>query len=160
MLCALTGAAFISAQLAYPDLFTAAHGFSYALAAFSLIPGIGKTALTLTLLLLGFTSIVGWCYIGTQAYSYLFGAEKSDRYRIVWIGCVLFGSVLPIDAVWYASDLFTAAMMLPNLWTVYCLRNECRDKLETFCDKNKRIPKIHRIFTHENTNSVKMTAKE
>jgi len=160
VLCALTGAAFISAQLAYPELFSATHGFSYALAAFSIIPGIGKTALTLTLLLLGFTSIVGWCYIGAQAYSYLFGTDKSDRYRISWIGCVFLGSVLPIDAVWYASDLFTAAMMLPNLWTVYCLRNECRDKLETFCDQNKRIPKIHRIFTHENTKSVKMTAKE
>ena len=149
VLCALTGLSFVCAMQANPALFTDTHGFDIALRTFSMIPFVGTTALISILLLLGFSSIIGWSYVGSQAFSYLTCGKMCGLYRILWIICVLVGSIAPIDAVWYFSDLCTAAMIIPNLWSIFKLRKECRTEMEIFCYKNEPKFNVHRIFTHK-----------
>ncbi len=123
VLCALTGITFVTAQCAIPEIFTNRHGFDLALAVFSNIPFFGRSGITICLLLLGFTSIIGWSYIGEKAYSFLLPNSRVYIYRFAWIIAVLIGACVPIDSVWYFTDICTALMMIPNLFSVYRLKN-------------------------------------
>ncbi len=123
ILCALTGITFVTAQCAVPNLFNNAHGFDAALAVFSAIPYFGRSGITICLILLGFTSIIGWSFVGERSFNFLFPKVSADKYRIAWVLAVFIGACVPIDSVWYLTDICTALMMMPNLYAVYRLRH-------------------------------------
>ncbi len=123
VLCALTGITFVTAQCAAPNIFVDAHGFDAALAVFSVIPFFGRSGITICLILLGFTSIIGWSFVGERAFNFLFPKLSVDKYRLAWVLAVFIGACVPIDSVWYLTDICTALMMVPNLYAVFKLRN-------------------------------------
>lgn len=84
-------------------------------AAFSRIPFLGQLVLTIGLLTFVFSTILGWSYYGEKAAEYLFGTGVVLPYRIIWVICVLLGSVVPLKMVWDFADVANGLMAIPNL---------------------------------------------
>jgi AGCS family alanine or glycine:cation symporter len=97
------------------------QGASLTKAAFSDIPVIGPTVLTIGLLTFVFSTILGWCYYGEKAVEYLLGLHAVKVYRVLWTAAVLVGSVLTLPIVWSLADIANALMALPNLVALLAL---------------------------------------
>lgn len=83
--------------------------------AFSDIPFIGPTILTIGLLTFVFSTILGWSYYGEKSIEYLIGRKAVLPYRYIWVIMVFIGSVISLNIVWTFSDITNALMALPNL---------------------------------------------
>ena len=129
VMCALTGIAFVSAMLSNPGGFEEMNGLGIALQAFSQIPFIGLPILIVSLVMLAFSSILGWCYIGEKAFEFLAGTGRVILYRIFWVVSVFLGAVAPLSFVWSLSDIFNVFMIVPNLYSVAALRISVKNGL-------------------------------
>jgi AGCS family alanine or glycine:cation symporter len=121
VICAMTGLVLVSSILKHPDGFAGLNGASLTKTAFSAIPVIGPTVLTVGLLTFVFSTILGWSYYGEKAVEYLFGKKALLPYRIVWVAAVYVGSVQPLSIVWGFADTANALMAIPNLVAVLLL---------------------------------------
>jgi AGCS family alanine or glycine:cation symporter len=84
-------------------------------AAFSQIPVVGPTILTIGLLTFVFSTILGWSYYGERASEYLFGKAAILPYRVLWVLASFAGSVTSLAFVWDLSDAMNALMAIPNI---------------------------------------------
>lgn len=120
IICALTGLVLVSSILAYPDI-DHTHGGTLTNAAFSKIPYIGTTILSVGIVTFAFSTILGWTYYAEKAIEYLGGKRMIRFYRVVWIIAVFFGSVLNLALVWNVADMMNALMAIPNLVSLLLL---------------------------------------
>ncbi len=81
----------------------------------NLLPGPGGWIVTFGLVLFAYSTILGWCYYGEKCATYLFGEGFVLPYRVVYVASVMAGTVLSLDLVWAASDVFNGLMAIPNL---------------------------------------------
>ncbi len=114
VICAMTGLVLVSTMLAHPGMGTM-KGDVLTYAAFSKIPYIGTTVLTVGLLTFVFSTILGWSYYGERATEYLFGKRGILPYRLAWVVAVLLGSVISLELVWDFADAMNALMAIPNV---------------------------------------------
>ncbi|WP_125154031.1 alanine/glycine:cation symporter family protein [Clostridium rectalis] len=89
--------------------------------AFSSIPVIGSTVLTIGLMAFAFSTILGWSYYGEKSIEYLFGKKAILPYKIVWIIMVYIGAIFSLDFVWNFADLANGLMAIPNLISLIAL---------------------------------------
>ncbi|HEX3021755.1 MAG TPA: alanine/glycine:cation symporter family protein [Lachnospiraceae bacterium] len=120
VMCAITGLVIVSNIIRYPDSVKGMNNAELTTAAFSTIP-FGKTLLTLSLIAFAVATLIGWCYFGESAVTYLFGVKAIPLYRVAYIVMIYVGAVLSLDLVWELSDLINALMALPNLLTLLLL---------------------------------------
>ncbi len=118
--CAITGLAFVTAQVRDPAAFAGLDGLSFCFAVFRQIPG-GNFILLFSLLLLGFACIVGWCYIGTRAFCFVF-AGRERLYALLWTLCVFVGALAALRFLWGVADLINAMVIVPNIYAILSLR--------------------------------------
>lgn len=91
-------------------------GASMTSAAFSTSFGeFGSIALTISLTLFAFTTILGWNYYGERAAFFLFGNEVILPYRMIFILLVASGGFLQLETIWVLADIVNGLMALPNL---------------------------------------------
>jgi len=95
VVCLMTGLVIVSAG----DWQTGLKGAALTKSAFSHIPYIGPTVLSLGLLTFVFSTILGWEYYGEKAAEYLLGVKAIKPYRYLWIAAVMVGSVAALPAV-------------------------------------------------------------
>ena len=67
------------------------------------------------MLLLSFSSVLGWALYGESCAAYLLGRRGRQCYRGLFIAAAVLGSVMRAPAVWQLSDLFNGLMSLANL---------------------------------------------
>ena len=120
IICALTGVVLVSSMIAYPDIDSSLGG-TLTSAAFSKIPIVGSTMLTISLFTFAFSTILGWCYYGEKAVEYLSGVRYIKVYRIVWIVVAFIGTIVELEVVWDISDVMNALMALPNIISLLLL---------------------------------------
>lgn len=117
VVCLITGLVIVSAG----DWQSGLKGAALTKSAFSHIPYIGPTVLSLGLLTFVFSTILGWEYYGEKAAEYLLGARAVKPYRWLWVGAVMAGSVAALPAVWNFADIFNGLMAVPNLISLLLL---------------------------------------
>ena len=117
VVCLMTGLVVVSAG----DWQTGLKGAALTKSAFSHIPYIGPTVLSLGLLTFVFSTILGWEYYGEKAAEYLLGVKAVKPYRYLWIAAVMVGSVAALPAVWNFADIFNGLMAVPNLISLLLL---------------------------------------
>lgn len=120
VICALTGLVLVSSIIAYPDI-DYTHGGALTKAAFSKIPMIGTTILTVGIFTFAFSTILGWSYYAEKAVEYLGGKRWIKFYRIIWIIAIYLGSVMNLTLVWNIADSMNALMAIPNLLSLLLL---------------------------------------
>lgn len=100
---------------------TSLNGAPLVMRAFETTIPYGSLAVTLGILLFGYSTILGWSYYGEKCIEYLFGERVIKAYRVLFIGFVFFGSLLKLEVVWALVDLTNGLMALPNLLAVFLL---------------------------------------
>ncbi|HFR3319191.1 TPA: alanine/glycine:cation symporter family protein [Streptococcus suis] len=91
-------------------------------AAFATVFGnTGSIALTISLVLFAFTTILGWSYYGERCIEFLFGTKAILPYRLVFVAMVALGGFLKLDLIWTIADIVNGLMALPNLIVLLAL---------------------------------------
>lgn len=122
VMCAITGIAVVGCMIKEPVRYSQAADDRLCFLAFENLPFCGSEMLSISLVLFAFATIIGWNYYGERAVEYLGKGRGIRLYRFLYIGSVLIGTVLPLDAVWEISDLFNSLMVLPNVICLWMLR--------------------------------------
>jgi alanine or glycine:cation symporter, AGCS family len=122
VVCSMTTIIIISSGLADQG----ADSVALTKAAFSsgLGSDIGGTIVSLSSAIFGFTTLIGWAYIGEQGFRYLFKNMNVNIYRIIFcifagIGTIIQGKYLAI--VWNFGDIANALMAIPNIIGLFFL---------------------------------------
>ncbi len=79
---------------------------------------LGGWVVSMSSLLFGYTTLIGWSYYGEQGARYLWGLKSVLPYRYIFCVFVFFGAVLQGDylqIVWNFGDIGNALMAIPNL---------------------------------------------
>lgn len=122
VMCLLSGLVIVTNMILHPAslFFVSEAGLTDA--AFSYLPGIGNIFLSLCLVAFAITTLIGWSYLGEQAYLYVTNGSHLSLYKIAYIVMIYIGAVLPLDLVWECTDLINALMILPNVAALYLLQ--------------------------------------
>lgn len=122
VMCGITGLVIVSAGLAIPELFTTYSPGDYTFAAFSSLP-FGSEVLAISIVFFAIATLLGWSFFGEKATEFLFGTEQIKTYRFLYCCMIFVGSQMTLSLVWELSDFFNALMILPNILSLFLLRN-------------------------------------
>ncbi|MGE9833424.1 alanine/glycine:cation symporter family protein [Streptococcus orisratti] len=75
----------------------------------------GVFALTISLVLFAFTTILGWGYYGERCFEFLFGTRAIPVYRLIFVLMVALGGFLKLELIWVLADIVNGLMAIPNL---------------------------------------------
>lgn len=75
----------------------------------------GQIALTVSLVLFAFTTILGWSYYGERCFEFLFGSKSIIIYRILYVIMIAIGGYISLDTIWVLADIVNGLMAFPNL---------------------------------------------
>lgn len=119
IICTLTGLAIlVTGQWSVAGL----EGAPLTQAAFASVFGQpGALALTISLALFAYTTILGWSYYGERCIEFLFGTKSILPYRLVFVAMVALGGFLKLDLIWTIADIVNGLMALPNLIALLAL---------------------------------------
>ena len=121
VVCAMTGLVLVTTIIKAPEAMQGLQGSALTKAAFSYIPYVGPTVLTVGLLTFVYSTILGWSYYGERTTEYLFGKGSIRPYRLLWVAAVMVGSIIPLPLVWDMADAANALMAIPNLVSLILL---------------------------------------
>ncbi len=71
-----------------------------------------------------FASILSWCYYSEVCLHFLAIPHGERIYRILCVSCALAGACISMDTLWILADLLGGLMILPNLFLLFCKRND------------------------------------
>lgn len=108
-------------------------------AAFSSIFGtFGELALTLSLVLFAFTTILGWSYYGERCFEFIFKSTKFlSFYRLIFVAMVALGGYLTLEVVWKIADIVNGLMALPNLIALLVLSPIILKESKSYFERHK-----------------------
>ena len=126
VMCLLSGLVIVSNMLLRPASLQGVSEAGLTDAAFSRLPVVGNLFLSLCLIAFAITTLIGWSYLGEQAYLYVTGGKYLSTYKIAYIVMIYIGAVLPLNLVWECTDLINALMILPNVTALFLLQKHLR----------------------------------
>jgi AGCS family alanine or glycine:cation symporter len=79
------------------------------------MPGYGGWMVSISILLFGYTVLIGWEFYGEQFLGYMFGPRVVVPFR--WVYCMLIplGAIAKVDAVWNWGDICNGLQVFPNV---------------------------------------------
>ncbi len=122
VMCLLSGLVIVTNTLLHPLSVLGVNEAGLTDAAFSFLPIFGNAFLSLCLVAFAITTLIGWSYLGEQAYRYVTGNRGISLYKITYIVMIYAGAVLPLNLVWECTDLINALMILPNVAALFLLQ--------------------------------------
>ena len=135
IICTLTGLAILVTGQWSGSL----EGAPMTQAAFSSIFGtFGELALTLSLVLFAFTTILGWSYYGERCFEFIFKSTKFlSFYRLIFVAMVALGGYLTLEVVWKIADIVNGLMALPNLIALLVLSPIILKESKSYFERHK-----------------------
>lgn len=121
VVCSITGLVLVMGMISTGDMLRDADGQIITGAALTtttfnhMLPGPGGWIVTIGLIFFAYSTILGWCYYGEKCTAYIFGDKFVPVYRIIYVITVMLGTVVSLDLVWKAADVFNGLMAIPNL---------------------------------------------
>ncbi|MGT2960900.1 alanine/glycine:cation symporter family protein [Streptococcus caballi] len=118
IICSLTGLTIIVTGSWSSNL----NGATLTQSAFATVFGqFGTYALTVSLILFAFTTILGWGYYGERCFEFLFGTPAITIYRLIFVAMVALGGFLKLEVIWVIADIVNGLMAIPNLVALLAL---------------------------------------
>ena len=115
------------------------NGGALTLLAFETVLGDqGVQALSISIVLFAFSTILGWAYQGEKAFEYLFHGRFLVAYRFLYLSAILWGAGRQLHTVYLFSDLCNALMCMPNLLSLLAAGGEAAVLARTFESQNRR----------------------
>lgn len=119
-------------------LITGAHmeegleGIEITAAAFGQLGSVVPYILFIAVFVFAFSSVISWGYYGERATEYLFGKSGILPYRIVYVGIVVLGPVLSLQAVLDFSDAVMLSMAFPNIVGMLFLSGKVKGMVDDY----------------------------
>ena len=82
--------------------------------------------------LFAFSTMISWSYYGERAWEYLWGTKTLIIYKLIFLACVLIGSVINLEVVLEFSDIMLLAMTVPNLLGCYLMSSQVAGDLSNY----------------------------
>ncbi|MBM7641818.1 alanine/glycine:cation symporter family protein [Streptococcus loxodontisalivarius] len=134
IICTLTGLSILVTNQWTGNL----EGAPMTQAAFASVFGdMGSLALTLSLVLFAFTTILGWSYYGERCFEFLFGTKGISLYRTIFVLMVALGGFLSLDLIWIIADIVNGLMALPNLVALLFLSPVIIKETKSYFDRHR-----------------------
>ena len=97
----------------------------------------GEYIVSVGLLLFAFSTVITWAYYGDRCSAYLFGESSILYYRILYILAFFIAGSGYIDTeiIWNFALITVAASTLPNLISIFLLRNEMKSLINSYNNK-------------------------
>lgn len=97
--------------------------------------------LAVAVILFAFSSMISWSYYGFQAWSYLFGKNKTTEYSYKLVFCLftIVGAAASLGSVIDFSDAMIFAMMVPNIIGLVLLSPKVRSELNKYMNLIKGV---------------------
>lgn len=108
------------------------NGAAMTVAAFDSVFTGGGYVVSFSLVMFGFTTILGYAYYAEKCLEYLFGEWSIPLYRLVFTGFVFLGAVLHLEVVWIVTDIANGLMAYPNLIGLLALSRVVINETEVF----------------------------
>ena len=88
-------------------------------------PQFGGWLMAFLMATFGFTTVIGWAYVGEKCFEYLLGPTWGMKlrilYRILILPATVFGAMGGVALIWAIADIMNAFMALPNIISVVIL---------------------------------------
>jgi AGCS family alanine or glycine:cation symporter len=88
--------------------------------------------LSVAVFLFAFSTMISWSYYGERCWTFLFGAQFSIVYKVLFLGFIVLGSVLKLGNVIDFSDLMILGMSFPNILGAFLLSGKVSDALKSY----------------------------
>lgn len=136
IICSLTGFAILITGQWTSHL----EGAPLTQAAFASVFGhVGIHALTFSLVLFAFTTILGWSYYGERCFEFLFGTKGITLFRLFFVFMVGLGGFLKLELIWIIADIVNGLMALPNLIALLALSPIIISETQRYFNKKQVI---------------------
>ena len=110
----------------------AGEGIAMTATAFATVFPWFPKLLTVVAVLFAFSTMISWSYYGERCWVYLFGEKTSMVYKVMFLGFIVFGSVLKLGSVIDFSDLMILGMAFPNILGVVLLSGKVKTALDDY----------------------------
>ena len=92
----------------------------------------------------GFTTVIGWAYVGEKCFEYLLGPKWGIKlrigYRLIIPLATIFGATGGVALVWAFADIMNAFMALPNIIAVCILSGVSAKLASDYFKGEKYVP--------------------
>ena len=106
--------------------------------AFATLP-TGSYWLLASLTLFAFSTLVGWSYYTAKAVEFCVGVPVEKWVYAVWLGVMCVGGFLQPKLVWELADTAIAFMCIPNILSLWLLRQEVFNETKTYLQAELRF---------------------
>lgn len=110
------------------------EGVEITSAAFASAFGWSPMIVALAALLFAFTTMISWSYYGLKGWTYLVGERlwATRLFQVAFLGFIVLGCLLELDAVLRLSDALIFVVALPNVVGLYVMAPEVRQLLDEY----------------------------
>lgn len=89
--------------------------------------------ISVMVLFFAYATIICWAYYGIKTLEYMSDSRTVGLvYKLVYVFCIVIGSLHVSEAVWHLSDISLGVMTLINLITMLLMRKEIREETTRF----------------------------
>ena len=131
VMCTLTGIAILASGTYGVNDMTA---MSLIRQTFSLVLGeIGGYIITISIVLFGFATIIGWAFYGKMSLKFMFPNSQLfiNIYPFIYSIMVVMGAISSENSIWNFSDICNGLMIIPNMICLIAMSKEItKDTLE------------------------------
>lgn len=81
----------------------------------------GASFISISVIVFGFATLVGWSYYGVKCVEYLFGEKWIPLYQGIYCGSTVIGCTMQLQTVWNLADNLNGLLAIPNLIAILLL---------------------------------------
>ena len=93
--------------------------------------------LAIVVFLFSYSTMISWYYYGDKGWKYLFGGSSIRVYQIIYLGCIMLGTIASLENVITFSDLMILSCAVPNIIGSMFLLPKLKVKLNDYWDRYK-----------------------
>ena len=101
--------------------------------AFSVVFGSqGSRFISVSVIIFGFATLIGWSYYGVKCVEYLFGKKWVSLYQGIYCGVTVIGCTMKLTTVWNFADNINGLLAVPNLIALLLLSKQVFKEIKNF----------------------------
>ncbi len=101
---------------------------------------VGRQVVSVSVVLFAVSTIVGYAYYGRKCFSYLFGKRRGRYYDLFYLGMLVGGAVVSVEAVVNLLDTAFALMALPNMIATLLLAPRVMEATRDYLSRHQLVP--------------------
>jgi alanine or glycine:cation symporter, AGCS family len=94
--------------------------------------------LSVAVVLFAFSTMISWSYYGERCWAFIFGADSSMLYRVLFLFFVWLGAVTSLSNVVDFSDMMLLSMAFPNILGIVLLSGKINTALQSYWERLQR----------------------